>query len=561
MSRKVFLSFLGNSIYEETNYIAKDQKEVEVFPTRFIQEALIRNFCKDFHEKDQILIFTTKGALANWEEEKHFNQKNQKIILYSPLRKRLEDLHLNCSIENVQIEDGKSPEELWNIFIKVFNKIREKDEIIFDITHGFRSLPMFNMVLINYAKLLKDISVSGIYYGNYEARYESGDKTFSPIWDLIDFAELQEWANATQLFFRAGYSNSLVNLIKKRGVEGAVSINSFCQEILANRCISINLGASAIAVRNLLNTSSSFTHPVINPIFKFIGSRFQGYKEQDVLNQLLSVDWCIKHKLIQQGYTIMSEFLPSYVLSILGRDVNNKFFRNTVNGFLAIEVKKEKFRFENELSKGQLQNEILDQVLKIPYIRDLAKRNRSINAQNRDDINHGGFRAKPKTYEELNNELEDKFKKLKEVVERIETEIENSPGLVEEIRRIESGKMDFSPMLLNLSNHPSSFWKKNQMDAAKEKYQSVQDLPFPQIPPDTSDEELDKLVDEYFNKIRNINPSAVHLMGELTFTYRLVNRLKEVGIPCIASTTQRMASEDENGKKTSVFSFVRFRPY
>lgn len=561
MSRKIFLSFLGTSIYKETNYKAKDQKEEEVFPTRFIQEALIRNFCKDFHENDQILIFTTEGALPNWERKEHFDQRSGETILYSPLRKRLEALHLKCLIENVQIEDGKTPEELWNIFLKVFNKIREKDEIIFDITHGFRSLPMFNMVLINYAKLLKDVSVSGIYYGNFEARYKSGDKTFSPIWDLIDFAELQEWTNATQLFFRAGYSNSLVNLIKKRGVEGAVNINAFCQEILANRCISINSGVSAIAVRELLNTSSSFGHPVINPIFKFIGSKFQGYKEQNVLNLLISVDWCIKHKLIQQGYTIMSEFLPSYVLSILGRDINNKFFRNTVNGFLAIEVKKEKFRFENDPIKRQLQNEILDQVLKIPYIKDLAKRNRSINAQNRDDINHGGFRENPKTYVELENELEDKFKKLKAIVEKIEAKIRDSPGLLEEIRMVGTAGIDFPPMLLNLSNHPSSSWKKEQSDAAVEKYQSVQDLPFPQISPEMEEEDLDALVEEYLIKIKAINPTAVHLMGEMTFTYRMVNRLKEIGIPCIASTTQRIASEDDNGNKTSAFSFVRFRQY
>lgn len=116
-------------------------------------------------------------------------------------------------------------------------------------------------------------------------------------------------------------------------------------------------------------------------------------------------------------------------------------------------------------------------------------------------------------------------------------------------------------MLLNLSNHPISSWQKEQLETAIEKYQSVEDLPFPQIPPDLEIPDLDLLVEEYLNKIRNINPASVHIMGELTFTYKLINRLKDIGIPCIASTTERIVTEDGNGNKTSTFKFVRFRDY
>lgn len=116
-------------------------------------------------------------------------------------------------------------------------------------------------------------------------------------------------------------------------------------------------------------------------------------------------------------------------------------------------------------------------------------------------------------------------------------------------------------MLLNLSNHPSDSWQDEQMKAAISEFGSVQDLPFPKIDPEWSSSDVVRLVEDYEIRIRKIDPKAVHIMGELTFTFTLVNRLKTIGIRCIASTTERIVSEDGNGNKTSKFRFVQFRNY
>jgi hypothetical protein len=116
-------------------------------------------------------------------------------------------------------------------------------------------------------------------------------------------------------------------------------------------------------------------------------------------------------------------------------------------------------------------------------------------------------------------------------------------------------------MLLNLSNHPSAKWTGTQIGEAYLIYLNIEDLPFPQIPPTMNSTELDLLVEEYEAKIRKADPAAIHIMGELTFTFRLVTRLKEIGYRCIASTTERVVTEDGNGTKTSTFTFVQFRDY
>ncbi|MDH7604266.1 MAG: hypothetical protein QHH13_05130 [Melioribacter sp.] len=121
-------------------------------------------------------------------------------------------------------------------------------------------------------------------------------------------------------------------------------------------------------------------------------------------------------------------------------------------------------------------------------------------------------------------------------------------------------------MLINLTNHPLDTWEENQKKIAESIYNKIVDLPFPIIPPDEGLDYVQKLSDEYLEKIEallknaNYENNAVHLMGELTFTYVLLNKLREKGIQAVASTTKRNVIEIQEGK-LSRFSFVRFRDY
>ena len=113
-------------------------------------------------------------------------------------------------------------------------------------------------------------------------------------------------------------------------------------------------------------------------------------------------------------------------------------------------------------------------------------------------------------------------------------------------------------MLLNLSNHPSASWSPAQLAAAGG---NVVDLVFPQVAPDGDEAYIESLANEYLDKILKMNNiETVHIMGEMTFCYKLITKLKAHNIRCLASTTKRETVE-ENGVKISKFNFVRFREY
>ena len=79
--------------------------------------------------------------------------------------------------------------------------------------------------------------------------------------------------------------------------------------------------------------------------------------------------------------------------------------------------------------------------------------------------------------------------------------------------------------------------------------------------PEAGAGEIARLADEYCARVLATPAvSAVHVMGEMTFCFALVARLKAAGVKCVASTTRRDATEAD-GVKTSRFCFVRFREY
>ena len=121
-------------------------------------------------------------------------------------------------------------------------------------------------------------------------------------------------------------------------------------------------------------------------------------------------------------------------------------------------------------------------------------------------------------------------------------------------------------MLINLSNHPTNTWSELQLSAAREQFGDIVDIAFPAIDPWADEADVDELANVFLSKIKLLandknTTAVVHLMGEFSFTYALVNKLKAEGIDVIVSTSERQTEMNADGSKTIRFDFVRFRKY
>lgn len=438
MSRKVFLSFLGNSIYKPTLYKAENQNEETIKSTRFIQEALIQHYCSDFSKGDKIFIFTTKEALHNWKDEIHFDSRSNENVVYDSLKQRLNKLELACTYENIEIPNGKSTEEIWDIFQIVYDLIEKGDELLFDITHGFRSLPMLNMVLINYAKLLRNITVSGIYYGNWEARYTKNTKTYSPIWNLTDFEELQEWTNSANIFLNTGNAIKLSKLIQdKENFAIKEGLTSFSKHILVNRGVDILKGDKIIALRDALKKVEDADlitkdKPLV-PILNKIRHKFDGYKDNHPINGFIAVKWAINNGLIQQAATLLEESITTFILFEIGQSVavQDKDKRTAASAALTIgdqvqfrytdpeSLDKSHPRYKDLKSRKEevlkWEKEFVPKIRKLPFKKELSTSVAKIKNSIRDDINHAGFRENPRHYDGFVNSVIKRYEELQKL--------------------------------------------------------------------------------------------------------------------------------------------------
>lgn len=114
-------------------------------------------------------------------------------------------------------------------------------------------------------------------------------------------------------------------------------------------------------------------------------------------------------------------------------------------------------------------------------------------------------------------------------------------------------------IFINFSNHPSSLWDTEQLNAARSLGEIV-DIPFPNIPPESTPEDIHRICISCVEQILQYSPCAVLCQGEFTLTYAVVSLLKKYNIKVFAACSERQVVTVGNEKR-SIFSFVQFREY
>lgn len=175
------LSFVGTGTLKETTYCLGGRTR----RTAFIQEALC-----DFFPVDSVVLFTTQGAL----------KKNYPAIS-----------DLVPDARAILIPDGRDEKELWKIFTLVEEQVEPRDEIVFDITHGFRSLPFIAFLSSAYLREIKEATLHSVVYGALEANDEQG----TPVFDLTPFMGILDWMGGVRSFMNHGDAGRLQALIRE----------------------------------------------------------------------------------------------------------------------------------------------------------------------------------------------------------------------------------------------------------------------------------------------------------------------------------------------------------
>lgn len=334
---KKFLSFLGINNYDLVNYI-HNAKGTGKYTSRFIQEALVKTVCKDWDNSDKAIIFITNEAKkANWYNKTDENRR---------LKILLEDTQLDSS--GVLIPTGQNEEEIWEIFHIIINNMEEGDKIVLDITHAFRYIPMLATIILDYAKVVKNIEILGIYYGAWDMRDQSTNPNVAPIFDLTPLVEVQEWSQAVNAFIKYGNSGHLEEISRTslrpklakenwaRETNKFISkVNDFAMNIntcrgqmvqggkASQRSIQFSTKEVKEGLSNVNKLDIEYQLKPLIPLISKIQESLNSFDENSTLNTgLATIEWCINNHLIQQAYTALEETLKTYICELNGLDAN-----------------------------------------------------------------------------------------------------------------------------------------------------------------------------------------------------------------------------------------------
>lgn len=437
MGRKVFISFLGTSNYKECVYVLNENESSVV---SYVQEAIIQLACKSFSGSDIALFCLTKAAY-----HKHYDTLSQRILNY----KNIHPLYID------NIPEGFTESEVWDIFQVIYEHLNEGDELYLDITHGFRSLPMLGMVLLNYAKMLKRTKVGGIYYGAFEVlgpSYEIDEKIPDPsdrkcpILNLKAFAELQDWTNAASIFFELGSTKKLIqvadenkflpiqlskknqNRLNEKFKNLAFALSDYSLDIYTNRGDKIIENEN---VEKLIENINEISKEIkdfsdLKPLYYILDSiklQLIDYKPNSLWNGFHAIQYCIESQLYQQGITLLQEFTISFIIKDLGLENSTNERIKALRTYIENILKSN----DNKTSKVEQKKDII--ILNDTEIENLktlisnnklcssiAQEYKSFSFEYRNDINHAGFGRKGKKSIEFEKALIKNYKSLKNII-------------------------------------------------------------------------------------------------------------------------------------------------
>ncbi|PSR11248.1 MAG: hypothetical protein DA408_20880 [Bacteroidetes bacterium] len=439
MSRKIFLSFLGATPYQETRYYLDTDRADLSAPMYYAQEHLLRKHIY----LDEIIIFsTTEAERQNYKGRIAKQQQSFPVLPAVGLESVLARLQAEGVIGNYRSEaipNGYTEAEIWAVFQTVYDQLQPGDEVVFDVTFGFRSLPMLVLVLLNYARNLKNIHVPAIYYGNYEAgRAEKegweaqavGDQDKeqarkrvpeAPILRLDAFVQLQDWTHAAQSF-SDGNVLPLAHLAGPQRAELSNSLRVLAETIQTCRGMELayELDIDQLKVHiNELEGQSDVAQQ-LRPLLSKINAKLAPFHSQQLGNGFAAVEWCIQHNMVQQGITFLQETLQSYLVEkIVGQEfLTNRVYRYAANGALGGYTSprrtiEEKNRAKLPLSDQDIKECYAAMLAVTRSFKGLSKLYRSLTGEFRNDINHCGFRDEYASPQELKKQLSDIYQAIK----------------------------------------------------------------------------------------------------------------------------------------------------
>jgi len=473
------------------------------------------------------------------------------------------------------IPHGRTEEERWAIFEAIRRCLstrplddptpRQEDvplawtepeaptELILDVTHGFRSQPVFGMAVAGYvnSQLRRDdrkIDLRILY-----ALFEPG-VPLTPVLDLTQLLDVMVWDHAIDSLQRHGRADDLERLLdaQQRTLMRHPDARTQARPSLQKLGGALKSFADALVTTrtgDLLTRRAPALEAALSDTLLDLQTHVPPLKEQV---EGLS-DWAKRLQADQpispKGIGAMLELAKLYEktqryaeLSALLRELLISAWTLAILPPEAIIQPGTGGRNGDSSGFTAQRNAVEAHLLPLSHdkaARGIPQRYAQLTDL-RNDVLHCAHRDNPRLPSPVRDQLH------------------------EQLNRITAALADRT--FVACSNHPVSNWARDQVEAATAVgYGPPIHLDFPNVDPDADEDALARQADLLCDAILELRPAQVFIAGEFGLTMATVQRLHQAGVVCVSATARREVVErvlpDGATERQTVFRFVRWRRY
>jgi CRISPR-associated Csx2 family protein len=304
-----FISFIGTGPegdgYTELSYQMEGSEEK--VPTKFVQRAEIQLLGKD--QFDKIYILCTR------ESKDFFHHLNDELKDELGVREK--------RIEAVDIGKIEQTQSAWALFEKISGLINDGDTLVFDLTHGFRSLSIIVSAALNYIlKAKNDIDLLHVFYGEKD---EDSDRKGTII-DMKDFYTVNQWADGVARLTENADASKLADVAKHESsgtfsnlkdshlIKALEELTATLRNIDVNR-VARNTKNALEIIRSCKDRSTGAELELLCLVeekFAPLAKELSGQYDADYfMLQLDIIRMLNEHRLYMQAYTVILETIGS----------------------------------------------------------------------------------------------------------------------------------------------------------------------------------------------------------------------------------------------------------
>lgn len=236
------VSFLGKGQVKDTGYRNTNYR----FDNSFVQSVPFLGLALTEYLKPQRLILVgTAGSMWDifFEQQGEATDEEVLTLIDAVHESRVELAMLKTQEEKLSQKLGlpvichlipyaRNTAEQTEILLTLAELVYKEEEIVLDVTHGFRHLPMLALVAARYLTHIANVKIGGLYYGALEMTSTNGE---TPVLRLDGMLHMLDWIESLATYGKDGDYGVFTSLLQQDGLP-ADKAKQLSQAAFFERC-------------------------------------------------------------------------------------------------------------------------------------------------------------------------------------------------------------------------------------------------------------------------------------------------------------------------------------